>query len=561
MKIEYVIQKSILFFLLITSSFSFGVTEGIERVILFTDRNLYISNEDILFTATIFPKTETKKDFSTVLYIELITSEGVSFEKLKFPIYNNTCNGKFHLPKNILTGNYYLKAYTKWMRNYNPEIYSYTLIKIVNPFKKEILNVDSKIITSTTSIDSTIINSKEIDIILSKELYKTREDISFSIEMPKNLKKELIAMNVTIIPNGTYLNTITNKDIKTFQNKEIEYSPETKGVSLSGKVLSSKTNQPIKNIRVNLSIIGNNDIITQFSDSLGKFNFGFLDFYQSKDLFISAENKENENPKLLIDNDFCNKEIALPNYPFVLSKKENNLIIKMTQNLQVDSIFNFKETTTINNETINTIPFYGNPTKSLYFDNYILLPTIDEYFTEFIGDVTIKRKNGRRYFKIQGDHPSMQRYDPLVIIDFIAIENHELLLSINPQSISHVEIINKPYIKGSATFGGIISFISKKKNFAGIELPKSGVFINYDFYSHANNSVLTSTNIDSSPDTRNTLSWKNFTKTDILKNNQFLFKASDTPCEYNIIVRCADNEGNIHFSCKTITILDNIIAK
>ena len=34
---------------------------------------------------------------------------------------------------------------------------------------------------------------------------------------------------------------------------------------------------------------------------------------------------------------------------------------------------------------------------------------------------------------------------------------------------------------GNITYGGIISFVSRKNNFAGIDLPKSGTFISYSF--------------------------------------------------------------------------------
>lgn len=542
----------ILFFI---PEFIYGINNQPEKITVFTDRNLYICNENILFTAAIQSKNTEETELSTVLYVELISPNGESFSKSKFAIRNNCSNGSILIPGNLLSGFYYLKAYTKWMRNFGPENYSYTLIKVVNPFKKEILSIDQKEYTIKSSIDSSNVENTDIQIIIPKTSFSTREMANFSIKVNEKIKDDILSMNISIAPRSTIQNAIVLSDSNLPQKKEVEYRPETKGISLSGKVLSSK-NKPLINTRVNLSVIGNNDIITQYSDSMGKFNFGFLEYYNSKDLFISAESKDNnETPKLLIDNDFCNKEVALQFHPFTLSEDEKFTALKLAQNLQVDSLYNSDTIGVVDSESEYTQPFYGKPSKSIYFDKYVLLPTIDEYFSEFIGDVVIKKRNGKRYFKIQGFQSAMQIYDPLVMIDFIAIENHELLLSINPQNISHVEIINEPYVKGSATYGGVISFISKKRNFAGIELPKSGLFINYSFYKPFGK--VKEFDVDlRKPDTKNTLLWVNTNKLDKSNNYSFTFKTSDTPCDYTIVVRCIDKLGNIYSTSKTIVVLE-----
>ena len=550
-----IIVIKLLLLLLFIPELIHGINNQPEKIAVFTDRNLYICNEKILFTATIQSNNTNKAEFSSVLYVELISPDGESFSKSKFAIKNSISNGSILIPGNMLSGIYYLKTYTKWMRNFGPESYSYTLIKVVNPFKNGILNIDQKSYKIKSYIDSSNVENTDVQIIIPKTSFSTRESTNLSVKVKEKIKDDIQTMSISVAPKGTVINTIVLQNTDSLQNKEIDYKPETKGISLSGKVLSSK-NKPLINTRVNLSVIGNNDIITQYSDSMGKFNFGFLDYYNSKDLFISAESKDdNETPKLLIDNDFCNKEIAIQFHPFTLSETEKTTVLKMAQNLQVDSLYNNDTIKTADFESEYTQPFYGKPSKSIYFDKYVLLPTIDEYFSEFIGDVAIKKRNGKRYFKIQGFQSAMQIYDPLVMIDFIAIENHDLLLSINPQNISHVEIINEPYVKGSATYGGVISFISKKRNFAGIELPKSGLFINYSFYKPISN-INTDDFVAKNPDARNTLLWvttNNFGKPN---NDSFTLKTGDTPCDYTIIVKCIDKSGNVYSTSKTISVLE-----
>ena len=76
----------------------------------------------------------------------------------------------------------------------------------------------------------------------------------------------------------------------------------------------------------------------------------------------------------------------------------------------------------------------------------------------------------------------MAIYDPLVMIDWVAVSDNESILGTPTQSISRIELVNAPYIKGDMIYGGIISIISKKGDFAGIDLPRNGIFINYKFY-------------------------------------------------------------------------------
>lgn len=532
----------LIFFVLTIVPTKGGNQNIVEKVILITDRNFYVCGEDILFSATILINgTKSQDDFSKVLYLEIITPDGESISGAKHLIKNGYSNGSITIPTNIPSGNYYLRAYTKWMRNYNNYYYSYGLLKIVNPFKNELLNLNTDNVNYIeTKIDS--LNNRSIiaKASIEKQTFNVRENVSINLEYLNNdYNKKIINTIVTVIPENTAYNTILEP--KDNNSKVIEdYLPEINGVSISGKVISSNDNKPLSHTRINLSIIGESDISTQISDTLGHFYFGFFNLNGQKDVFLCAEQQNGITPRILIDNDFCNRKIQLQNFPFVLSVNEKQTATDLIQNLQVDSLFNIKKPFK-ENIPQSTSSFYGKPNKAIYLDNYIQLPSIEEYFTEFIGDVVIKKKNGRRNFKIMASNSSMQLYDPLVMIDFVAIEDHEQILKLNPQNISKIEIVNKLYVKGNQTYGGIISFLSKKNNFAGIELPSSGIFFNYDFLNSTTQPrYINNTN---TPDTRNTLHWNQFFEQ---KPNNFSFTTGDTPGNFQVVIRCIDTQGIVY---------------
>ena len=76
--------------------------------------------------------------WSRVIYIHLINPEGRSFRQGKFHADCHGASGSLEIPEDLLTGNYYLCAYTKWMRNFSPDRYSYVPVKIINPYSEEL---------------------------------------------------------------------------------------------------------------------------------------------------------------------------------------------------------------------------------------------------------------------------------------------------------------------------------------------------------------------------------------------------------------------------------------
>src|SRR4030042_6841148 len=108
-----------------------------ERVALFCDRTLYIAGEQILFSAFLQTRELSDKNKSSrVLYCELITPDGNQIAGSKYIFEDSYTSGYLNISNDIITGTYYLRAYTRVMRNNGPYYYHYTLIKIVNPDRK-----------------------------------------------------------------------------------------------------------------------------------------------------------------------------------------------------------------------------------------------------------------------------------------------------------------------------------------------------------------------------------------------------------------------------------------
>jgi len=91
-----------------------------ETIRLFTDQNIYCVNEKIYFTAEYSCANELDSlAWSNVLYVELIKWNGNKLVQMKLNLTRPETSGVIIIPGNLLSGNYYLRAYTKWMRNFS----------------------------------------------------------------------------------------------------------------------------------------------------------------------------------------------------------------------------------------------------------------------------------------------------------------------------------------------------------------------------------------------------------------------------------------------------------
>lgn len=522
-----------------------------EKVEIITDRDIYITGETVYFKILNLSDSILKEiGWSEVVYLELITPEGLPLSQGKFKFGSGGSQGKLEIPEGLLSGNYYLKAYTKWIRNFTPIVYSYKLLSIVNPFNDEVISNTSENNTDWKIITQPVDNKESEVVITNKEIFGKREKVHVRVSPQNDL------------PEGYYTVSVVKKDlIKNLSvlNKKagivpdkIRFIPETQGISLSGFVAEGKDTNAIRYNLVHLTLFDgktvNQGII---SDENGKFYFNLPDANSNIELFINASSANSDNdPLIFVDNDYCKQSVALPFIPFNPDGQEKKAIKELSINVQLKKQFltSDSEEYTVQSKRdrdSNDIYFYGKPDFKLEFDKFIQLPGLKDYFDELIPFVSVRQKNKRKYLKVLGLSNDLGIYEPLMLVDMVAISDASGILEIDPKKVESIEVIRQPYIKGNVTYGGIIHIISKEKDFAGVDLPSSGQFFKFDMLDSAYHSF----NINPPqnkhfPDVRNCLYWNASMKLTPDKNTEFDFYTGDTRGTYLILIRRYRNDGS-----------------
>jgi hypothetical protein len=189
--------------------------------------------------------------------------------------------------------------------------------------------------------------------------------------------------------------------------------------------------------------------------------------------------------------------------------------------------------------------FYGTPDQTLVLDEFIQLPTLEEYFNELPYLVKVRKDKHRKYFKLYAPQKELELYEPLVLIDFVAISKPDKVLAIAPTEVERIEFVHHLYQRGDVLYGGIVSILSKKGNFAGVDLPGNGMFINYGFFAPKNAKQpidLANTNL---PDARNSVLWEPKMIIAADGSGTLNFTTPDTPGEYTLMLKCIMQSGHV----------------
>jgi hypothetical protein len=532
--------------------------EEMERFLVVTDRGHYITGEYILFRAFSLGMGSEGAvlltDWSRILYVELVTPEGSSLGKSKIIVGPGGGTGRMAIPEGISSGTYYLRAYTRWMRNCGIEAFSYTSVQVYDPFKDTVLPSDSSLVGMAGKefrfSQPEPLSGENLDCRLERTSFGTRERVDMALECLS--AGDPVDVSVTVARAGLHGNQhyfVSGCGIT--GDVHAPFLPETQGVSLTGQAVSREGGRSAPYSTIYVSVLGDDpDFFCNYSDSAGRFYFSFPDYTGERDLFVSTFHPELDELELLIDRDFQIGTTTLPTFPVRLTGPMVAVVNEMSVNAQVAQQYYPPATAKKEEKAVQEEPvrdemlFYGHPSATILFDDFIRLPTLEEYFQEVIPQVSVRKNRGVPRFVMIGNHPDLEIYQPLVMIDGVAIFDVQAVLNVSPRLIHRIEIINAPYIRGNVTFGGIISIITRNHDLGYIDLPSSGLLVSYQMLDEDLQKPVNETIEDPRlPDARNTLCWDPQLIISPGETRNLSFVTADMKGSYEILIRGIDATG------------------
>ena len=110
----------------------------IEKVFLHTDKDLFSAGETIWYSPyVVLGPYHQPSNGSSVVHVDLISPNGEIVLSQTHGLINGMGEGSMEIPKNLPAGNYQLRSYTQWMRNFETDFFFTKTLKILNQNDEE----------------------------------------------------------------------------------------------------------------------------------------------------------------------------------------------------------------------------------------------------------------------------------------------------------------------------------------------------------------------------------------------------------------------------------------
>ncbi len=154
-----------------------------EKVFVHLDRVFYVAGETAWFKVYLVDGyIHHPSNSSKVAYVEILDETNQPLIQTKVSLMNGVGHGNVVFPAALSSGNYRLRAYTHWMKNFSPEQYFHQFITVVNVFRR----LDEKVNYVNPKLDIQFFpeGGQLIDGIQSKIAYRvvdaTGKGVSFA---------------------------------------------------------------------------------------------------------------------------------------------------------------------------------------------------------------------------------------------------------------------------------------------------------------------------------------------------------------------------------------------
>lgn len=534
-----------IFALVLTAVLASGQNHLSERVYISTDKDVYVSGDDMFFSAFCFDaSTGALSGASAVAYLEICSPDG-PVQTAKVALQGGRGAGVISLKNTIPTGNYILVAYTA--QCFNEDGYDFESgskqLAIINPFTTE---------RSSSGVD--LLSEEEYAAVQETELPSAgvlRVDADGKVRIT-NPSDKPVTVSVSVshsdgIRSCAVSNAVTFKQgIRkgdAFSSiRELEYDGEIVMAHLAGlpedETVSSDGSLAF------FSIPGReSDFYTSDIHEDGSTMFYTRNIYGDVDAVLEV-NLAGQTGHLELDTPFKNVK-ATGLKPLPLSESLESRILQRSVSMQVlkaesaDSLYD--------RLPVQMDPLLGDDGVEYILDDYTRFPIMEELFIEFIQEVKVRGQNGSRSllvylkdtFRPATSNPSLSA---LALLDGVPVSDHEKLLAYDPLLVEKIQVYPHTYKLGNWMFGGIVNIVTYKRNLPSFELGTNTRVVDFQGVSFPVASYLPSCG-EGEPDLRETILWHPMVEIGPGESRILNLTLPSYEGKFDVVVEGFDSEG------------------
>ncbi|SEJ63931.1 hypothetical protein SAMN04487995_5658 [Dyadobacter koreensis] len=432
--------------------------------------------------------------------------------------------------------------------------------------KDEYVTRDRVVMDLSTSSDAGIetLSDLSVSVFLADSIQtKDQESISSYLFLSSDLKGSVESPEYYLQKNNKEVdvdidNLMLTHGWRRFQwdnvlKENITYPnlPEFDGHFIFGKVISTVTGEPAKNIGTYLAAPDSPArLYFARSNEKGEIRFEVKEFFGPKEVTIQTNLRQDSTYRFEMANPFSKSPLSSGLSSFQFDKTLENTLLTRSINMQTTNAFLPKWYKEAKYVFLDSLAFFGAPDEKYFLDDFTRFPTMEEVMREYVRGVMVRRRQKEFHF-IMMDKLFPQTFfteDPLILLDGIPIFNTDKIMAFDPLKVKKIELMSARYFLGFSASTGIVSLSTYRGDLAGFELdprilvmPYEGPQIKREFYTPKYD---TPVSLQSRiPDFRNLLYWVPDVVTDAQGKSQISFYTSDQTGHYRVVVQGMTKNG------------------
>lgn len=547
----------------------------LERPYLHTDKSYYYPNETVWFRGYLNYGAKVYRDsLSQVLYVDMVdTSQNIVLTKI-FEVSNGMAIGNFVVPSSLSGGDYVVRAYTRWMLNFDSSLVFTKPVKLLE-------YAEAGKAMAAYNKNETV---GDVSIETGKSTYDTREKITLRIgvkDLIDNFVPADFSISVTdfqqVVPAPNEKNITVDFNFPKISLPDSlvpqDAHPIEHGIHFSGRFVAKKG----KGSQGLIAVARENtaQIFTITTEENGDFAFSNLKLYDTAKLSVLAKTVTGKIGKVILDSIHYAPETPIAE-PLAIDvyRAEN----PSRYNASNDSLVaHMLEELTINESRIEE---RGGSTFGLadqvVTGQWIRSSNIQDVFDALQSKVSgLRVANG---FIRLGSPTSLGGQpggngEPLVLLDGVPVNAFSdgsiestvsLIRGLSPQDIERVEVLrySNASAYGSRGANGAIVITTRKNTGNYQRFGERGRFeeIKVAGYSPVKKfrapDYTVARQSHSLPDYRATLYWNPAVSTGAENLAEVSFYAADLPTQYRIVVEGITGDGRVVHGEKLISIVE-----
>jgi hypothetical protein len=437
---------------------------------VYTDKECYLAGEKLWVKVSSDDNALPGNTLSRVAYVEICDTAQV-YAQGKVALNQGTGWACIHLPQTMHSGVYQLVAYTRYMRNLEPDSYPRKFVAVLNTLGSS--EKDSRILNvlADQPEEGVVPVSSYMELKGDKEVYASREKVSLSWSPQLAGAKELV---LSVFRKDCAVKLVQPEPEKPVWTKGERWLPECEGHIVTAKITEGELPETAT---TQLSCVGKEmKMFEGKKKTEGTYQFHTYGVNDRQDIVLSALNNEGKAYRLEIETPFV--ELLPQQVPTLYCQYEDSALISRSVALQLKNAMPKAVLPKGLEEMI-----YGQlPSKTYNLDEYVRFNIVKECIAEFVMGITISKEGERTVIKmLQENNKGYNMFPVLVLIDGVAFYDHSEVLDYNAHDVHYIHQYRGNYTLGETVYGGILSLITHRGTMPDMRIHNDMQMLSYEF--------------------------------------------------------------------------------